>query len=196
MFGLLLVFLGSVFGEVATSIGKREVQLKKETVYSLGFLDLLWGTAFFFAYALASPATFVFDPASLPTLLTRIVFELALVYLAVHAIVAADRSTFGFLRILTVPLLLGVDFALGYALSAPQIIGICVIIAGFAVLYMNHGIRSKGARYVIGTALLAAITISLYKYNITHYNSVVAEQGIMSFIIMIFYFFMAKVVSR
>lgn len=196
MFGLLLVFIASIFGETASSIGKREIQMRKESIYSFGFLDLLWLTAFFLAYALTSSTAFVFDLASLPTFFVRVVFELALVYLAVHAIVAADRSTFGFLRILTIPLLLVVDLALGYALSSTQVFGMGVIVVSFAVLFMNHGIREKGARYVIGTALLAVVTISLYKYNITYYNSVVAEQGIMSLIIMAFYFLMARVVYR
>lgn len=193
MFGLLLIFLSSIFGEAAGSIGKREVALKKETIYSLGFLDLLWGTAFFFAYALATDEAFRFSLESLPTFLSRAFIELFLVYFALRAIVVADRSTFSFLRVITVPLLLGVDLALGYSISTPKIIGICTILAGFGVLYAAHGIRFKGAGYALGSSLLAVITISLYKYDITHYNSVVAEQGLMSLIIMVFYFFMSRV---
>ncbi len=196
MFGLLLVFVCAVFNEVSTSIGKYEVRLRKESIYSLGFLDMVWGTAFFLGYALTAPNAFVFQFASLPIFALRLVFELLLVTFAVHAIAAADRSTFGFLRIVTVPLLLVVDFALGYSLTPLQTLGIGIIVVSFVVLFMNHGIRHRGAYYTIGAALLAVATISLYKYNITHYNTVAAEQGIMSLLILIFYYCMARFVSR
>ena len=196
MFGLSLVFLSSIFGELGSSIGKREVALQKESVYSLGFLDLLWGTVFFFAYALVTPSAFIFDFASLPIFLTRVVFEIGIAYCAVHAVALADRSSFGFLRILTIPFLLLVDLALGYTLSLTQIMGISVIAVSLIILFMNHGIKRQGAGYVVAGALLAVVTISLYKYDITHYNSVAAEQGIMSIIIMVFYYFMARFISH
>lgn len=196
MFGLLLVFLASLFGELGSSVGKREVALKKESIYSVGFLDLLWGTAFFFAYALATPSSFIFDFASLPIFLTRVAFEIGVAYCTVHAVALADRSTFGFLRILTLPFLLLVDLGLGYTLSLTQLIGISVIAVSLIILFINHGIKRKGAGYVVAGALLAVVTISLYKYDITHYNSVSAEQGIMSLIIMTFYYLMARFVSH
>lgn len=196
MFGLTLVFIASIFGEVGASVGKHEVALRKESIYSLGFLSLVWGTAFFFAYALITPSAFIFNPASLPTFLLRIVFEIGIAYCVVRAVTLADRSTFGFLRILTLPFLLLVDIGLGYTITLAQIIGISVIAVSLIVLFMNHGIKRKGAHYVVISALLAVFTISLYKYDITHYNSVIAEQGIISIIIMAFYYLMARFVSH
>ncbi|MFA6408353.1 MAG: hypothetical protein WCW36_02730 [Candidatus Paceibacterota bacterium] len=194
MFGLALVFISSIFGEAGASVGKREISLQKETVYSLGFLSLLWGTAFFFAYALATSSAFIFDFASLPFFLTRVVFEIGVAYCMVHAVALADRSTFGLLRILTLPFLILVDLALGYTLGSTQIVGISVIAVGLVILFMNHGIKRQGAYYVVCGALLAVITISLYKYDITHYNSVSAEQGVMGVVIMTFYYLMARIV--
>lgn len=196
MFGLTLVFIAAIFSEVGSSVGKHEVALRKESVYSLGFLDLIWGTVFFFAYALVIPSAFIFDPASLPTFLPRVVFEIGIAYCIVHAVTLADRSTFGFLRTLTLPFLLLVDLALGYALSLAQIVGISVIAVSLIILFMNHGIRRQGAHYVVISAFLAVVTISLYKYDITHYNSVIAEQGIISIIILTFYYLMARFVSH
>lgn len=196
MFGLTLVFLASIFGEAGASVGKREVELQKESMYSLGFLNLFWAAAFFFAYALVTPSAFVFDPASLPTFLLRMMLEFGVAYCVVHAIALADRSTFGFLHILTLPFLLLSDLVLGYTLSLAQIFGISVIVAGLIILFMNHGIKRKGASYVVAASLLAVFTISLYKYDIAHYNSVPAEQGIMSIIIMGFYYLMARTIAH
>lgn len=192
MSGLLLVLISSIFSETGTSIGKYEVQTQKECIYSLGFLGLLWGTVFFIAYSFTTASAFIFDPASLPTFITRSALEIVLAYLIVHAIASADRSTYGFLRIWTLPFLLIADLFLGYMLSSAQVIGICVIAVSFIVLFMNHGIRKEGAWYVITAAILSAVTISLYKYDITHYNSVAAEQSAISIILMTFYFFMAR----
>jgi len=192
MFGLMLVFISAIFTETGASIGKHEIQLRKESIYSLGFLSLLWGTTFFFAQALTTPSSFSFSFASLPTFLTRFVFELAVAYCTVHAVARADRSTFGFLRTITIPLLLVVDVVIGYAVSPLQIAGICIIVASFIILFINHGIRKRGAVFVVCSALLAVVTISLYKYDITHFNSVVAEQGSMSALLMVYYYAIAK----
>lgn len=196
MFGLTLVLISSVFTELSSSIGKHEFQVRKESMYSFGFLGLLWGTAFFFAYALVSPTAFIFDPASLPFFLTRVAFEFIVAYCAVHAVALADRSTFGLLRIITLPLLLLVDLALGYNISIMQMLGIGVIVVSLVILFMNHGVHQRGLWYVVGMALTAVITISLYKYDITHYNSVAAEQGIMSLLIMAFYYLLARFASH
>lgn len=81
---------------------------------------------------------------------------------------------------------------LGYAISPRQIIGIILIAVALLLLFINHGIKKKGARDIAISAILAAFTISLYKYNITHYNTVEAEQGLMLLYLMTFSYFMAR----
>jgi hypothetical protein len=53
-----------------------------------------------------------------------------LVYVNAKVIMQADRSTMGFLRLLTIPLLLVIDLALGYRLEPVQIVGIGVMFHG------------------------------------------------------------------
>ena len=71
-----------------------------------------------------------------------------------------------------------------------------IIIFALAVLLFNHGINKKGIAYAALSAILAAATLSLFKYDITKYNSVEAEQGIISVILLIYLFFMARLITK
>ena len=94
------------------------------------------------------------------------------------------------------PLLVIADLVLGYELQAYQIIGVGIIIFALAVLFLNHGINKKGIFYSALSAILAVATLSLFKYDITKYNSVEAEQGIISVILLIYLFFMARLITK
>lgn len=195
MFGVILAFIASLFEETADSIGKKEVIEKKESIYTMGFLNLFWMAILLFIIALARNS-FVFAAASLLTFGIRAALEIAQAHMTVLAITKADRSTFGFLRILTLPLLLIADILLGYTIKTNQIIGIGLIILSFIILFINDGIRKNGAGYVLFTAVNAVATLSLFKYNITHFNSVEAEQGIISIIVMLYMFLMAQYIAK
>lgn len=196
MIGVLMTVVAGFFAEIGSSIGKREVNNHKESIYTMGFLNTFWITAILIAVAFLIKGSFVFSLASLPTFIVKIILELFQVHMSLLAIVTASRSTFGFLRIWTLPLLLIVDITLGYTVTAWQAGGIFVLIIAFVVLFMNHGIEKKGSGYVMFTAFNAVATISLYKYNITHYNSVVAEQSLSYLILLLYTFLMASFVAK
>lgn len=200
MFGLLLVAGSAVAEEVGTSVGKWETERGKESPLSMGFLNVFWVTVFLFViaflipknfFAPGFPSGFVFSMASLPTFLPRVLLEILQSYATVYAIMRADRSTFGFLHTITIPLLLAADILLAYSVSLPQVVGMSLIIASLVLLFINHGIRRAGAWLVVFTAVNAVATISLFKYDITHFNSVEAEQALVCLVLVIFFFFMA-----
>lgn len=195
MFGLLLVSIGTFFEEISDSISKKEVREKKETVYTMAFLSLLWGF-FWFGGILLYKQKFGFSPESIPTFSIRLVLEIIQMHTAVLAVVLADRSTFGFVRTGTLPLLLVVDLFLGYPVTMPQIAGIALIICSLLVLSLNHGIKKRGLGYLIYSTIGAVATISLYKYNITYYNSVEAEQFLIHLFLLVYFYFVALRVGR
>ncbi|MBI2108869.1 MAG: hypothetical protein HYT93_01625 [Parcubacteria group bacterium] len=195
MIGVLLVLVSSFFEEISDSIGKHTVSQKKESLYTFGFLALLWGTIFLLISGFIRDA-FIFSSASIPTLGIRIILEIVQLHVTLLAITVAERSTFGFLRILTIPLLLAVDVFLGYSIGTYEIWGIGLIVLALIVLFINHGIKKSGAGLVLFIAINAVATISLYKYNITHFNSVEVEQGIVYIALLIYSFAMAKIVAK
>ena len=190
MLGIVLVSIGTFFDEISTLIGKKEVQNKKETVFTMAFLSLIWSTLWFLVIILWK-GEFIFSMASLPTLLLRSLIEVGLIYVGTLAVVQSDRSTFGFVRTGTIPLLLLADLWLGYTLTLPQIFGIVVIVLTLLVAFLNHGIHKEGIRFVILATIFPVLTISLFKYTITHFNSVEAEQLITHIILLVYLFFMA-----
>jgi|SRR3989344_6332726 len=190
MFGIFLLASGSFFSEIGLSLGKEEVARRKENIYTYGFLSLFLSTVVFICIAFVR-GKFLFSLDSLPTLGLRIVLEIFQAYVSIKAITTADRSTFGFLRVLTIPLLLMVDLALGYSLAVNQIIGAGILTISLLLLFFNHGLRTKGVGFVIISAINAVITISLFKYNISHFNSVEVEQGIVQVILLVFFALMA-----
>jgi hypothetical protein len=188
------MILGASFSdEVAFSIGKQTMRKKQESVFAFGFLGVFWGLVFILLSSLAVQAPFTFSAASLPTLSARIALECLLSYMAAMAVFKADRSTNGFVGTLTIPLLLIVDLRLGYQISRFQIAGIVLLAAGVGILFLRSKRTKKGVKYCVAMALLAVITASLYKYDISHFNSVAVEQGITMSVMLIFFSVMAAV---
>jgi len=190
MFGIILAVIGTFFGEISTAFGKWEVIHKRENMYTFGFINAFW-VLFIFTLMVAIRGNFVFDFASIPLLILAAILEIAQIYSSLHAIVEADRSTMGFLMIGTVPLLLIVDMILGYPINTFIIIGISIIVLGVLILFLNHGINKEGLGYVLFATINAVATISIFKYSITHYNSVEAHQIIILVPLLIFLYFMS-----
>lgn len=187
MWGILLTMAGSLGDEVADSIGKRQIALQKQSIYTMGFLQLFWGMVFFAIIALVRHKTFSFSLQSLPTFTLRAFLEIIQAHISLYAIVHAERSTFSFIRTGTIPLLLLVDIVLGYSLNLTQIIGILIIVITLLLIFSNHAFNKKALGYVIFSTINAAITLSLFKFNITHYNSVVAEQLVITAILVLYF---------
>jgi len=196
MIGVLMTLVAGFFSEIGDSIGKRSVNDHKESIYTMGFLNMFWVVIILASSAFLIKGSFIFSLASLPIFITKMVLEIFQIYMSLSAITIASRSTFGFLRIWTLPLLLIVDITLGYSVSAWQVGGIFILVIAFVLLFINHGIERKGSGYVIFTAINAVATISLYKYNITHYNSVLAEQLFTCIILLTYSFVMAFFMAK
>lgn len=187
---------GTLFAELSNALGKKEIKQKKETVFSMGFLNTFFVVLTFLVIALILPEKFVFSSASLPTLIPRILLEITQMTFLMFAISKAPRSSFGFLRVLTIPLLLIADITLGYDISQMQLIAIGIIVTTLLFLFLNHGIKKKGSVFVLFTACNAVLTISLYKYNITYYNSVIAEQLIALSCVLLYFFISARLYTK
>src|SRR3989344_9678468 len=188
MFGIIITGIATFFDEIATAIGKYEVAERKESVYTMGFLNMFWGALIFFGIAFFIRKTFAFSLESLPTFGVRVMLELLQAHVAVLAVTMADRSTFSFIRTGTIPLLLAVDIILGYSITAGNIAGIIIIALGFLILFINHDIQKRGAWLTLFITVNSVATISLFKYDITHFNSIEAEQGLMTLILMFSFF--------
>lgn len=84
-----------------------------------------------------------------------------------------------------------VDIAIGSVIGVGQIIGIILIFLAIVFLFINHGVKTRGLGYVIFITVNAVITISLFKYNITHFNAVEAEQFLILLMLSFYFFIMA-----
>ena len=93
--------------------------------------------------------------------------------------------------ILTILFLLAIALFLGYKISSSQLSGILLIAFALVFIFMARDVKKVGVRMVLFTAVNAAFTISLFKYNITHFNSVAAEQSIFYFFILLYFFLSA-----
>ncbi len=192
MFGVILSSIGAFFEELASSIGKKQVKRKEESIYAMGFLNELMAFCGFVLIILFSGKASGLTLMVWPTALLRLALSLFQGYVTVNAIAKADRSTFGFIRTGTIPLLLIMDMVAGTFISGYQILGMLCISAGLLFLYMNHGFSKHGLWYVILSTVNAALTIGLYKYNITHGNSVELEQLLTIAASLVFFYVMSR----
>jgi drug/metabolite transporter (DMT)-like permease len=196
MFGILLASLGTLFEEAGSSLGKVKNLAREQTIYTMGFLQTFGGLMVFALFWLWNRQTFLFSAASLPTFIPRVILEIVQAHVTMIAIAKADRSTFGFVRVITIPLLLAADILLGYHIQNLQIVGICFMITALLIVFTNHGIQKKAIGYVLFSGINAAVTLSLYKYNISHFNSVVAEQMIVYVALVVYFLAAAWLVAK
>lgn len=191
MFGILLAAISSGLNEVADSIGKYEVRKRTASVYTIGFVGSVFGLIFLLIVGLVRD-NFVFSLASLPTFIPRIILDVFQAHILAYAIVRADRGDFGLVRSITLPLLLAVDLLMGYTITHAQLLGIAAILTGVGLLFFFERKKIPGFWLLIVSALNAVTTISLFKYNITHFNSVEAEQSLVWLAILIYFFIRAR----
>src|SRR3989344_8649027 len=195
MLSVLFASIASFIGEISSSIIKFEVSHKKESIYTAGFINALFAMLAFSALAIFR-GSFVFSLASLPTFTLRAFLEILQAHMSMKALVKTDRSTFAFVRNLTIPLLLIVDLIVGFTIGLNQWLGIAVIALVFGVILYFHVLSWKGIGYALFTAVNAVATISLFKYNITYFNSVEADQILILLALMIYFFFAALLLGK
>lgn len=189
---LLLAFIARFFYEFSLSSGKKAFQKHRETVYSLGFITYT-STLIFFIVGVLLGTDFYFNPTSIRTLVPRIMLEIIIAHLSMKAVLKASRTTSAFLSNITIPLLLLSDFLLAYSISNIRLGGICLIILSILVLMKFDRKSHKGASLVLVVGVISAITTTLYKYDITHFNSVAAEQIISLSCVSLYFLYMVKI---
>lgn len=192
MIGIILIIISTLFEETSTSSAKESISRHKESISSRAFLVGMWGVLFL-CMSLIGGVAWKFSFASLPFFCTRIILELIQTHITIKAITLADRSTFGFLRTLTIPLVLCIDVVLGTPLLPTQVGGIIALAFALFILSSRHSLSTKGVWFALFSAVGSSITLSLYKYDLTHFNSVAAEQLIASCIIIPYFLWHAFV---
>ncbi|MCW1892268.1 MAG: hypothetical protein KIH65_003420 [Candidatus Uhrbacteria bacterium] len=193
MLAILIITGAAFFLELSSSIGKVEIQKRRESMYAMGFLSMIWG-CFIFGGMILARGNLGFDIASLPTFGLRAILEIFQAYVSLRAISEASRTTYSFIHAGTVPIILIIDlFLMNAPIGGWQIIGMAAILGAMMILSFNHGIDRKGLLFVILSTVNAAITISLYKYDISHFNSVEGEQFLILLILLAYFTIAARV---
>jgi hypothetical protein len=190
MFAAMILLAATLLEEVQETLGKKAVRQQRENIYSMAFLAMFW-TLLFLIISVFLGAKFVVKPASIPLLATRSVLEIVFSYIVALGVIRTDRSTLGFMRLLTIPLLLAIDISLGYHLSNIQIAGICVMFTGLAAAFYHNPHGQRGSGIAIAIAILGAVTTTLYKWDITHFNSVAGDQITVCAFNVLFFFIMS-----
>ena len=196
MFGIILISISTFFEEISNVIGKSKAARHEESPYTMAFLSIFWMVVCFFAIVILDPDSFTFSAKSIPTFALRVVLEIVQWYLYVFAVIKADRTMFSFVRTLTIPLLLLTDIFLGYDTGIVTIVGIFIIVFTLFLAFSNGVLKRKGLKFVVFSAVNAVLTTSLLKYDIAHYNSIVAEQVSVHSISLVFFFVLAMMKSR
>ena len=138
MLSAILISIGTFLEEISDSIGKIKVNDGEESVFVMAFLSLFWSAVFYILICIFKSEVFVFNFASLPTFIIRTLLEIIQLYVLVLAIADADRSAYSFVRTVTIPLLLLIDFALGYKVVLLSVIGVAVVLIAILLLFINR----------------------------------------------------------
>lgn len=191
LFWLLLGIIGTFFEEINNSITKHKTQTHH--FLKLGVISsFFWMSIFFLSWLYKyyfTDITLHFHLESIPLLWVRLIFEILQSYFTILAIQKCDRTTFSVIRIITIPLLVIVDIFLWYQFTQFSLIGMWIIFISFLIFNIQGTtINFKWWYFVLFTAVNAVLTISLFKYSLSHYgNSVEVDQGIIGTWILFFF---------
>lgn len=166
---LIIILVASLLIEIKFSIIKQ-----KQHHISPYFMWLLWCLFVFImmGISLVIKWEFLFDPSSIYLIICRLVFECLQVYWWLKATTTADRSTATSIKMLTLPLLVTADLFLGYEMSTTSVLWIIIITLAFILFNLKwKTLNFKWSWYAFATAINACITLSFFKYLITHYNN-------------------------
>jgi hypothetical protein len=191
MIGLLLGFIGTFFEELNNSLLKEK---SKKYHYVTVWVIMSSFTVIVFLlmwlYKIYSwNIQLIFNSASIPLILIRLVLEILQSYVTLIAIKHCDRSTFSILRVLTIPCLVIADIVLWYQFSTYSLVWIGIILFSFIAFNTNtKTINWHGWYFALFTAINAVVTLSLFKYSLTNYwNSIEIDQWIMALWTVIFF---------
>lgn len=195
MLWLLLIFTWTFFNEISNSITKTKSQ--KNNIYSLWLVISLFWTFIFlgiliFKLFFISGITINYNIKSLPITILRTLLEIVLMYVWLMATKHCDRSTYTIIRSVTIPLLLIIDILLWYEVTRNNLIGLLIIFWAFLFfnLWPNSTLNFRWWKYALWFAILASLTTSLYKYNISNFwNSVEIEQFSVFLSFLLFYLY-------
>jgi hypothetical protein len=186
IFGIFLETIANLFEEISCSVGKRESQAGRSSIFMMGWMQHVLALLILIVVFLLGFDQFRFSWESWPTMAIKLVLDIFQVHIALLAIEATERTAFSFVRMLTLPILLVVDLVLGYVLLPAQLAGMILLAGIFLYTFANHVMKNKGMWLLIFIAVNSAATISIYKYHITNFNSVLAEQMIVYVVLTIY----------
>jgi multidrug transporter EmrE-like cation transporter len=172
----LLVLVGNFFEELSASASKHAFTGRVFTYVLYGFLVESISVIFFGGTALIGGFSLAYNTHALPLFTLRVITEFLQCEVVFRALAIADRSTFGFIRVLTIPLLLLVDIMMGYTITNLQFLGIGIILVVLLAYFASGKIQGKGMGLALMSALLSVLDLTLYKYDITHYNVAAISQ--------------------
>lgn len=172
----LLVLVGNFFEELSASASKHAFAGRVFTYVLYGFLIESISVLFFGGTALIGGFSLVYNTHALPLFTLRVITEFLQCEVVFRALAIADRSTFGFIRVLTIPLLLLVDIMMGYTITNLQFLGIGIILVVLLAYFASGKIHGKGMGLALTSAFLSVSDLSLYKYDISHYNVAAISQ--------------------
>ncbi len=194
--GIFLESIANLFEEISCSVGKKETQEGHESIFMMGFLQHFSTMILMLLIVLLGFEQFRFNWASVPFLGMRAVLDMAQVYFTLKAIEIAERTAFSFVKILTVPLLLLIDISIGYLIDPIQIIAMLLLCGIILYSFSKNVTSKKGLALLIFSSINPVLAITIYKYDITNFNSVAAEQLIIYAILTLFLLLILRFKTR
>lgn len=176
MLAAMLVLVGNFFEELSASASKHAFTGRVFTYVLYGFLIEAISVLFFGGTALIGGYSLAYNTHALPLFALRVITEFLQCEVVFRALAIADRSTFGFVRVLTIPLLLIVDIMMGYKITNIEFLGIGIILVVLLAYFAGGKLHGKGMGLSLASALLSVSDLSLYKYDIAHYNVATVSQ--------------------
>ncbi|MBP7057338.1 hypothetical protein KBB08_02510 [Candidatus Gracilibacteria bacterium] len=194
MVGVLLMVVAACFIEIGAYLSKHEVENHHESLQAMMFLNTFCSAFLFLAVALWNDASFVIY--SWPILVLGAVFSIVSALVGSIATIKSQMSQAGLFRLASIPLLLLVDYFLGYDISPLQFGGIAMILAILVMLSFKHEWDKPSVRWLMLNAFLVVIDVTLYKYSIDRVASLEMIQLMYRFSLLLYCILVMRLANK
>jgi len=177
---VILASVSSYIEQLGSAVSKDVMDARdlNVDVWSSAMLSLLFGSLFVFAGLLVNfgLSGVSLDPGYIWTFFPRIALEMLQLYVTYTALKIADLSTFGFIRIITIVLVVALEFVfMGVLLRPLQYLGIIIVMASIFAIFRSGKSNSAGWKFALMSAVNGALLITLTRFQFNHINPFLNE---------------------
>jgi uncharacterized membrane protein len=157
-------------------------------VWTSALLSLLFGSLIIFMVFLFKVGLggVILDTGYIWTFIPRVALEILQLYVTYTALKISDLSTFGFIRVISIIVVVISELVfMGVLLKPGQYLGIFIVLLSILAIFRSGKSKTDGWKYSLASAVNGALLLTFTRFQFNHINPYLNESIVRAFCIVI-----------